>query len=319
MPIDPADPFDLARFVAAQQDTYASALAELQAGRKRSHWIWFVLPQLRGLGLSGKSQRYGIASLDEARAYLAHPVLGPRLHECTATLNALGARAAADVLGELDALKWRSNLTLFAAAAGRGSIFEAALARYFGGQGDARTLELLSEQNDGQMPTETSDPEMLDGGCTCRHVRYRLASMPLFVHCCHCRWCQRESGAAFALNALIESDRVHLLDGEVDTVATPSQSGKGQVIARCPRCRVALWSHYAGLGDALSFVRVGTLDHPDRLPPDIHIYTASKQPWVLLPPHQAAVAEYYRAADHWPPSSLQRRAAMAAKARRSSS
>jgi len=90
------------------------------------------------------------------------------------------------------------------------------------------------------------------------------------VHCCHCRWCQRESGGAFALNALIEADRVKLLRGEVDVVATPSNSGKGQKIARCPKCHVALWSNCAGAGDALRFVRVGTLDDPDRFPPDIH-------------------------------------------------
>ena len=123
-----------------------------------------------------------------------------------------------------------------------------------------------------------------EGGCACRFVRYRMMSAPLIVHCCHCRWCQRETGASFALNALVESDRVELLHGEVDVVATPSESGKGQKIVRCPRCRVAVWSHYAGAGDAVSFIRVGTLDEPDRLPPDVHIFTASKQPWVVLPP-----------------------------------
>jgi hypothetical protein len=97
-----------------------------------------------------------------------------------------------------------------------------------------------------------------------------MISRPLFVHCCHCRWCQRESGGAFALNALIEADRVKLLRGEVDVVATPSNSGKGQKIARCPKCHVALWSNCARAGDALRFVRVGTLDDPDRFPPDIH-------------------------------------------------
>jgi hypothetical protein len=154
-----------------------------------------------------------------------------------------------------------------------------------------------------------------EGGCTCRHVRYRMSSAPMFVHCCHCRWCQRETGASFALNALIESDRVELLAGEVDLVMTPSNSGKGQKIARCPRCRVAVWSHYAGAGDALSFVRVGTLDEPDRLPPDIHIYTESKQPWVVLPPGTPAVPQYYRASEYWPPGSLARRAAVAATRR----
>ena len=156
-----------------------------------------------------------------------------------------------------------------------------------------------------------------DGGCTCRHVRYRMVTNPMFVHCCHCRWCQRETGASFALNAMIESDRVTLLHGEVDLVDTPSNSGKGQKIARCPRCRVAVWSHYAGAGDAVSFVRVGTLDAPDRLPPDIHIFTASKQPWVVLPPGTPAMPEYYLAAEHWPEASLERRTVLlAAKAAR---
>ena len=122
-----------------------------------------------------------------------------------------------------------------------------------------------------------------EGGCDCRAVRYRLRSRPMFVHCCHCRWCQRETGSAFALNALIETDRVELLQGEVELVDTPSDSGKGQLIARCPRCRIALWSHYGGGGNVVSFIRVGTLDNPDAFPPDIHIYTSSKQPWVVLP------------------------------------
>ena len=140
-----------------------------------------------------------------------------------------------------------------------------------------------------------SNSTSFDGGCTCRHVRYRMTSRPMFVHCCHCRWCQRESGAAFALNAMIEADRVELLEGEPEAVMTPSASGKGQKIWRCPECRVAVWSNYAGAGDALRFVRVGTLDEPDHLPPDIHIFTVSKQPWVVLPDGTPAVEEYYQA------------------------
>jgi hypothetical protein len=147
----------------------------------------------------------------------------------------------------------------------------------------------------------------LEGGCDCRQVRYRMESSPLFVHCCHCRWCQRESGASFALNAMIESDRVTLLCGEPDAVDTPSASGAGQQIVRCPRCRVALWSHYAGAGPLVKFVRVGTLDRPDVLPPDIHIFTSSKQPWVVLPPATPAVPEYYDREQHWPAESLARR------------
>jgi hypothetical protein len=137
-----------------------------------------------------------------------------------------------------------------------------------------------------------------------------MTSRPLFVHCCHCRWCQRETGSAFVLNAMIEADRVQLLHGDVEIVDTPSASGRGQRIARCPRCRVALWSNYGGGGDAIRFVRVGTLDAPDRLPPDAHIFTASKQPWVVLPPGAPAFAEFYRAADVWPAVSLARREAV---------
>jgi hypothetical protein len=147
-----------------------------------------------------------------------------------------------------------------------------------------------------------------EGGCTCRHVRYRMRTRPLFVHCCHCRWCQRETGTAFALNAMIEADRVELLAGDVDEIDTPSASGAGQTIARCPRCRIAVWSNYSGGGDRVRFVRVGTLDDPDRLPPDIHIFTMSKQPWVVLPAGTPAVREYYKASEMWPPDSLARRA-----------
>lgn len=148
----------------------------------------------------------------------------------------------------------------------------------------------------------------LQGRCTCGAVRYQVTSWPLFVHCCHCRWCQRETGASFALNAMIEADRVVLLEGNPEIVLTPTASGKGQKIARCGSCRVALWSNYAGAGDAIRFVRVGTLEEPDRLPPDIHIFTSSKQPWVVLPPGVPAVAEYYDRSQYWPHESLERRA-----------
>jgi hypothetical protein len=155
-----------------------------------------------------------------------------------------------------------------------------------------------------------------DGGCTCRFVRYRMSGPPLIIHCCHCRWCQRETGAAFALNAMIEADRVEILEGEVDPVMTPSQSGRGQKISRCPRCRVALWSNYSGAGDAVRFVRVGTLDEPDRLPPDLHIFTASKQPWVQLPADKPAFHDYYRASEQWPEASLARYAHLKSKSLR---
>jgi len=152
-----------------------------------------------------------------------------------------------------------------------------------------------------------------EGGCTCRHVRYRMTTNPLFVHCCHCSWCQRETGSAFALNAMIEADRVQLLAGDVVVVETPSNSGKGQRISRCPQCQVAVWSNYSGAGDAIRFVRVGTLDEPARLQPDIHIYTGSKQPWLALPSDIPAAVEYYRASERWPADSLERRAALLAK------
>jgi hypothetical protein len=146
----------------------------------------------------------------------------------------------------------------------------------------------------------------IEGGCDCRSVRYRMQTPPLFVNCCHCRWCQRESGAAFALNAMIESDRLVNIGGEPELVLTPSSSGKGQTIARCPRCRIALWSHYAGAGPVLSFVRVGTLDNPDLLPPDIHIFTQSRQPWLVIPQNTPSVSEYYEREQYWPAASIAR-------------
>jgi hypothetical protein len=149
----------------------------------------------------------------------------------------------------------------------------------------------------------------MDGRCTCGGVRFKLASGPLFVHCCHCRWCQRETGSAFALNALIEADRVMLLEGTPELVLTPSQSGKGQTIARCPSCRVALWSTYGG-SELVRFVRVAALDEPQAFPPDIHIYTSSKLPWVALPAGTPAVAEYYRSSEVWPADALARRRAL---------
>lgn len=147
------------------------------------------------------------------------------------------------------------------------------------------------------------------GGCTCRAVRYTLRRTPLIVHCCHCRWCQRETGSAFVLNALIESSQLVVSVGSPELVMTPSNSGKGQAIARCPVCRVALWSHYGGM-QVMSFVRVGTLDEPDRFPPDVHIYTESKQPWVVLPEGARIFNQYYRSAEVWSEPSLARRRAL---------
>lgn len=158
-----------------------------------------------------------------------------------------------------------------------------------------------------------AEPEIHDGGCTCGEVRYRMTARPMIVHCCHCTWCQRETGTAFALNALIEAERVEMLQGNVEMVVTPSQSGMGQKISRCPRCRVALWSNYAlkgGIDDLVFFIRVGTLDDPGHFPPDVHIFTKSKQPWFELSADVLAFSEYYKTSDVWPEESLTRRAAL---------
>lgn len=157
------------------------------------------------------------------------------------------------------------------------------------------------------MTSNTAYP--LEGGCDCRRIRYRMEAAPLIVHCCHCRWCQRETGTAFALNAMIEAERVIDLNGEPEVIDTPSLSGRGQKIARCPDCRIAVWSNYAGAGPILRFVRVGTLDTPDALPPQIHIFTSSKQAWVVLPQDVSAVPEYYEVERYWSPESLARREA----------
>jgi hypothetical protein len=146
----------------------------------------------------------------------------------------------------------------------------------------------------------------LEGGCTCGKLRYRLTRLPMVVHCCHCRWCQRETGTAFALNAMVETSCVNLRSGDTEQVDTPSNSGKGQKVVRCPDCSIAVWSHYAGAGDLLSFIRVGTLDNPDALPPDLHIYTESKQPWVVLPPGTPSFKRYYKRSEQLSAACLER-------------
>ena len=134
----------------------------------------------------------------------------------------------------------------------------------------------------------------MEGGCTCGHIRYRLHGKPMVVHACHCTWCQRETGSVHALNALYEFDRVEHLGPEPEIVDTPSASGKGQRIARCPTCKVAIWSNYPGSGPAVRFIRVGTMDDPSRCPPpDAHIFTSTKQPWVTFPPGAKVYAEFY--------------------------
>jgi len=148
--------------------------------------------------------------------------------------------------------------------------------------------------------------DTFEGGCACGEIRYRMEDRPLIVHCCHCHWCQRETGASFALNAMIEADRVTILKGKPEKVVTPSHSGKGQTIWRCPTCQVAVWSHYAGAQDKLNFVRVGTLDEAGRLPPNMHIFTSSKQPWVVIPDNQPVFEEYYDKKKIWPEENLAR-------------
>lgn len=138
-----ADPFRLQRFVDAQAGVYRQVIEELRAGRKRSHWMWFIFPQIRGLGFSAMAAAYAISSLNEARAYLAHPLLGPRLRECTALVNAVEGRTAGEIFGYPDDLKFRSSMTLFARAAQDNRVFRDALDKYFGGNEDAATLARL--------------------------------------------------------------------------------------------------------------------------------------------------------------------------------
>ncbi len=153
----------------------------------------------------------------------------------------------------------------------------------------------------------------MEGHCTCGGVRYRLAAAPLFTHACHCTWCQRETGGPHAINAMIESDRVEVLQGTPIEIMTPSNSGKGQIILRCQDCHVALWSHYAGAGRDIAFVRVGTLSDPAACPPDIHIFTSTKLSWYVLPEGVPAVPEYYDRTSFWPVASLVRRDALLAR------
>jgi hypothetical protein len=151
--------------------------------------------------------------------------------------------------------------------------------------------------------------DALQGGCACGAVRYQLQSEPMFVHCCHCLDCQRQTGSAFVINALIETDRLAIPTGEPRPVAVPTDSGKPHRIFRCPDCQVAVWSEYGGRAQ-LRFVRVGTLDLPAALSPDVHIYVRSKLPWVRLPDGVPAFDAYYDAKSLWPAASLARRRAL---------
>ena len=147
------------------------------------------------------------------------------------------------------------------------------------------------------------------GGCSCGAVRYRLTSEPMIVHCCHCKDCQRQTGSAFVLNALIETDRERIHTGEPRRYEMPTDSGRPHGIYRCAGCGVAVWSEYGGLA-VLRFVRVGTLDRPAALAPDVHIYTRSKQPWIALPAGVPAFEGYYDSSKLWPADSLARRRAV---------
>jgi hypothetical protein len=164
---------------------------------------------------------------------------------------------------------------------------------------------------------ETEMPSF-SGSCSCGAVKYRLSSAPMFVHCCHCLDCQRQTGSAFVLNALIEADRVQLLQGDTRGFVQPTGSGRPHIIHRCADCGTALWSNYGGR-EEIRFVRVGTLEQPSALQPDLHIYTRSKQPFVKLPGEgvgattgkEAPVCEaYYDSSKLWPAESLARRKAI---------
>ncbi|MFB2533176.1 GFA family protein [Paracoccus sp. p3-h83] len=145
----------------------------------------------------------------------------------------------------------------------------------------------------------------LTGRCTCGALSYRLTQVPMFVQCCHCTWCQRETGSAFAVNAMIETACL-AISGTPQMVTLDSASGKGQRVLRCADCGTAIASHYGAAGDAIVFVRVGTLDNPAACPPAIHVHTASRLPWVVLGDDRPAVPGYYNPREVWPPEAQAR-------------
>lgn len=155
--------------------------------------------------------------------------------------------------------------------------------------------------------------ETFEGGCSCGAVRYRLTSRPMFTNCCHCLDCQKQTGGAFAINAMIETSRIEMLSGEPVVIEMPSPSGRGHEVHRCPKCEVALWSNY-GRRTWMRFVRVATLDAPHAIKPDAHIFTRSRVPWVKLPEDTPAFEIYYDTAKQWSQESLARLAAASGKA-----
>lgn len=147
---------------------------------------------------------------------------------------------------------------------------------------------------------------MFKGHCTCNFVSFEMTREPMFVHCCHCTWCQRETGSAFVINAIIESANINITAGEVEKVTTPTEGPAPQIIHRCPKCRVALWSNYGGTRDVVRFVRVGTLETPAILAPDVHIYVRSKLPWVNLADGKPQFSEFYEYQKLWPADKFER-------------
>jgi hypothetical protein len=148
---------------------------------------------------------------------------------------------------------------------------------------------------------------MYKGHCTCKYLSYEILCDPMFVNCCHCTWCQRETGSAFVINAVIETSNVRLLSGEPEKILTPSESGKGQQVFRCPKCKIALWSNYGGVTDKIRFVRVGSLENPANLPPLAHIFVRSKLPWVILSGDIPAFDIFYDYEKMWTKENLKRR------------
>lgn len=147
----------------------------------------------------------------------------------------------------------------------------------------------------------------MHGRCSCGEIEYELSESFMCVHACHCTWCQRETGSGFAMNGIIESAALTVTKGAPARIEIPSNTGKGQVVMRCPSCQVALWSHYAGSGEILSFVRVGTLDQAREITPDVHIFTSTAQSWFVFPEGAKVYPEYYPTKEVWTPEAIVRR------------